>query len=210
MSQVNFEVDAAADTPKRELVRARKGVGALQELWERLPRGEWQALFEELERTLHEPLDEGEPGERHLLTGRPVPTQEERTRVHFVSLLDRFDGRRRLLADSLTAPQVAKLLGSSRQTPLTRLEADSLLAVYDRGVWRFPAWQFDPEGPDGVVAGLRQVLRALVGVGNFGRLVWLARPNPYLDGRTPVEALRLGELERVVGEARAVAARQAA
>lgn len=209
MSQVNFEIEAAADTPKRELVRARKGVGALQELWERLPRGEWQALFEELERTLHEPLD-GEPGAPHPLTGKPVPTQEERTRVHFVSLLDRFEARRRLLADSLTAPQVAKLLGSSRQTPLTRLEVDSLLAVYDRGVWRFPAWQFDPEGPDGVVAGLPQVLRALAGVDNFVRLVWFTRPNPYLEGHAPIEALRTGQVERVVGEAHGVAARQAA
>lgn len=209
MSQVNFEVEAGADTPKRELVRARKGVGALQELWERLPRSEWQALFEELERTLHEPLEE-EPGALHPLTGKPAPSQEERTRVHFVSLLDRFEARRRLLANSLTAPQVAKLLGSSRQTPLTRLEVDSLLAVYDRGVWRFPAWQFDPEGPDGVVAGLPQVLRTLAGVDNFVRLVWLTRPNPYLDERAPIEALRAGELERVVGEARAVEAQQAA
>ena len=209
MSQVNFEIDAPADTPKRELVRARKGVGALQELWERLPRGEWQTLFEELERTLHEPLDD-EPRTLHPLTGKPVPTQEERTRVHFVSLLDRFEARRRLLADALTAPQVAKLLGSSRQTPLTRLEADSLLAVYDRGVWRFPAWQFDPEGPDGVVAGMPQVLRALADVDNFARLVWFTRPNPYLDARSPIEALRAGEVEQVADEARAVAARPAA
>lgn len=210
MSQVNFDVEAPAGTPRRELTRARKGAGTLQELWERLPRGEWQVLFDELEQTLHEPLDGVELGAVHPLTGAPVPTQEERATIHFVSLLDRFEARRRLLAESLTAPQVAKLLGSSRQTPLTRLEANSLLAVYDRGVWRFPAWQFDPEGHDGVVAGLPKLLRALAGVDNFTRLVWLTRPNPYLENRPPIEALRAGELERVVNEAQATAARQAA
>lgn len=210
MSQVNFDVEAPANTPKRELTRARKGTGTLQELWERLSRREWQALFAELERTLHEPLDGYEPGAVHPLTNAPVPTQEERARIYFLSLLDRFEARRRLLSDSLTAPQVARLLGSARQTPLTRLEADSLLAVYDRGVWRFPAWQFDPEGPAGVVAGLPEVLRALADVDNFARLVWLTKPNPYLDKRAPIDALRSGEVERVVNEARATAARQAA
>lgn len=204
-SRLEFEVAAPPETPKREVVRARKAMNALKELWARLPRGEWQALFDEVERTLEKPLDGFAPGETHPLTKKPAPTPEERAKVHFLSLLDRFTVRGRLLEDSLTAPQVARLLGCSRQTPLTRLEAGSLLAVYDRGAWRFPAWQFDPEGPDGVVARLSGVLLALDGLSPFAKLVWFTRPNPYLEGRPPIEALRAGEVERVEQEARAVA-----
>lgn len=203
--RLEFEVTASPETPKREVVRARKALNALQELWVRLPRGEWQALFDEVERTLERPLEGFAPGKTHPLTKRPVPTPEERAKAHFLSLLDRFTARGRLLEDSLTAPQVARLLGSSRQTPLTRLEAGSLLAVYDRGAWRFPAWQFDPEGPDGVVAGLSEVLRALGDLSPFAKLVWFTRANPYLEGRPPIEALRAGDVERVEQEALAVA-----
>lgn len=209
-SQVSFEVEAPPTTSRREVARARKAAGALQELWERLPKGEWQALFDELGRALHAPPEAFEPGEVHPLTKARVPTREERAKVHFLSLLDRFERRRQLLAESLTAPQVAGLLGSSRQTPHTRLRTGGLLAVYDRGAWRFPAWQFDPEGPDGVVAGLPEVLRALDGVSDFAKLVWLTRPSPYLEGSRPMDALRAGEMERVAREARAAAARQAA
>ncbi len=207
---VDVKVAAPPTRSKRDLGRARRGAGALGELWERLSSGDWQALFDEVERTLHEPLDGLEPGEVHPLTKAPVPSAEERARVHFLSLLDRFEARSRLLADALTAPQVARLLGSSRQTPLSRAQAGTLFAVYDRGAWRFPGWQFDPEGPDDVIAGLPEVLEALAGLSPFAELVWLSRANPVLDGRTPIEALRSGELDRVLAAARAAQASFAA
>lgn len=207
---VDFKVEAPPTMSKRDVGRARRGAGALAELWERLPSGDWQALFDEVERTLHEPLEGLEPGEVHPLTKAPVPSAEERARVHFLSLLDRFEARSRLLADALTAPQVAKLLGSSRQTPLSRAQAGTLFAVYDRGAWRFPAWQFDPEGPEGVIAGLPEVLEALDGLSPLAKLIWFSRRNPVLDGRTPVDALRAGELERVLAAARPAVASYAA
>lgn len=203
---VNFKVAAPQSMSKRDVTRARRGAGALAELWERLPSGDWQALFDEVDRTLHEPLNGLEPGQPHPLTKVPVPSAEERARVHFLSLLDRFQARSRLLADALTAPQVAKLLGSSRQTPLSRAQAGTLFAVYDRGAWRFPAWQFDPDGPDGVVAGLPEALEALKGLSPLARLVWLSRQNPMLDGRTPIEGLRDGELELMLPATRAAVA----
>lgn len=207
---VNFEVAAPSTMSKRDVGRARRGAGALAELWERLPSGDWQALFDEVERTLHEPLDGLEPGQPHPLTSAPVPSAEERARVHFLSLLDRFEARSRLLADALTAPQVAKLLGSSRQTSLSRAQAGALFAVYDRGVWRFPSWQFDPEGPDGVIAGLPEVLEAVTGLSPFAKLVWFSRISPMLDGHTPSEELRSGEVERVLAAAAAAGASYAA
>lgn len=207
---VNFKVAAPPTMSKRDVGRARRGAGALAELWERLASGQWQALFDEVERTLHEPVDGLEPEDLHPLTKAPVPSAEERAQVHFLSLLDRFEARARLLADSLTAPQVAKLLACSRQTPLSRAQAGTLFAVYDRGAWRFPAWQFDPQGPDTVITGLPEVLQALSGLTPLARLVWLSRLHPVLDGRTPIEVLRAGEVERVLAAACAAVASYAA
>ena len=100
---------------------------------------------------------------------------------------------------------MAGLLGTTRQTPHDRAGKGKLLAVMDQGRLRFPAWQFDPDGPDGVVAGLSDVLRAL-DASPLGKASWLTRPNPYLEGRPPLQALRDGDLARVLDQARAVGA----
>jgi hypothetical protein len=127
----------------------------------------------------------------------------ERRQLGMFSLLRSFALRRELLADSLTAPQVANILGVSRQTPHDRRKSDTLLAVFDRGAWQFPAWQFDPEGPDGVVAGLPRVLKALH-LSPLAKANWLMRPNRYLQERSPLEALKAGEVESVARIAEAV------
>lgn len=77
--------------------------------------------------------------------------KQEQQELELVSLLRHFEWRRKLLADTLSASQVAQLLGTSRQTPHDRVKSGTLLAVLDRGVWHFPPWQFDPEGPDGTI-----------------------------------------------------------
>ena len=41
---------------------------------------------------------------------------------------------------------------------------------------------------------------------DYSKLNWLTRPNPVLDGSTPIEALKLGQRERVLAEATAVGA----
>lgn len=119
------------------------------------------------------------------------------------ALADHFARRRELLAGALTASQVADLLGSSRQTPHDRLKSGSLLGVMDQGALRFPAWQFDAAGPDGVVAGLPEVVRALP-IPVFSKIGWMVRPHSTLDGQTPLQALQAGELSRVLQIARAV------
>lgn len=131
------------------------------------------------------------------------PDERERQELELTSLLRNFEWRRRLLADALSASEVAQLLGTSRQTPHDRVKSSSLLAVLDRGVWRFPHWQFDPVGPDGVVDGFPEVLRALQ-VSPIAKVSWLVRPNPYLDGLTPITALKRGNKERVIEQALSV------
>lgn len=139
------------------------------------------------------------------LTGRQYSLQDA-IKLEITSLFRYFEKRKELLQNSLTAAQVKALLGSkSRQTPHDRLEKNSLLAVRDNGICKFPSWQFDPSGPDGVIAGLPDVLKALDG-SEFSKLNWLTSQNPYLDGLTPVESLKKGEKERVLKEAKALGA----
>lgn len=77
------------------------------------------------------------------------------------------------------------------------------MAVLDHGTLRFPFWQFDSEGPDGVIEGLPQVLRALQG-SPLAQISWLTTPNSVLhrgpedSGITPLEALKSGQIQRVV------------
>jgi len=92
--------------------------------------------------------------------------------------------RRELLAPCIGTSEVVSLLGlRNRQTPLDRIKARTLLAIRDQGQWRFPLWQFDPDGPDGVVAGLPDVLAELP-VADLIKARWLQRPQPLLDGHT--------------------------
>ena len=75
--------------------------------------------------------------------------------------------------------------------------------MLDRGVWRFPVWQFDPSGPDGVIPGLPTVMRTLQ-LSPLAKMSWLQRANPVLDGLTPLDALKRGEVQRVLEEAQGV------
>ncbi|NJK50056.1 hypothetical protein HC931_19680 [Candidatus Gracilibacteria bacterium] len=136
------------------------------------------------------------------LAGRTY-SREEKIQLELESLFRYFERRRQLLEGALTAAQVAKLLGTSRQTPHDRMKSQTLLGVLDRGAYRFPVIQFDPEAPDGVIDGLPEVLKVLE-VSDLAKLSWLVRPNPILDGLTPVQALKKGLKERVIAEARGV------
>jgi hypothetical protein len=141
----------------------------------------------------------------HPATGEPPESPARQAQLALASLVDVFTARRLLLADAITAPQVAEVLGISRQAAAARAEKGSLLAVLDRGAFRFPTFQLDPAGPDGLVPGLADTLRALEPQPAFAELVWLTRPSPTLDGLEPIEALRRGERDRVVAAARAAA-----
>ncbi len=140
------------------------------------------------------------------LTNGFQPNELERQELELTSLLRNFEWRRRLLAGALSASVVAQLLGTSRQTPHDRVKSGSLLAVLDRVIWRFPDWQFDPAGPDGVVDGFPEVLRVLQ-VSPLAKASWFVRPNPYLDGLTPIVVLKRGDKERAIEQALSVGVR---
>jgi len=55
----------------------------------------------------------------------------------------------------------------------------------------------------GVVNGIPAVLKVLQ-VSPLAKVSWLVRPNPFLDGLTPIAALKQGEKERVIAQATTV------
>lgn len=133
----------------------------------------------------------------------PISDEEQRE-LENSALKNFFEWRQELLANSYTASEVAKLLGTkSRQTPHDRRKNNSLIAIQDNGVWKFPKWQFDPTGPDGVIPGLPEVLKAL-DIPDFSKIDWLTRPNPEFNGCTPIQVLKKGQKDRVISEAQTV------
>ncbi|MFN7873636.1 MAG: antitoxin Xre/MbcA/ParS toxin-binding domain-containing protein, partial [Cyanobacteriota bacterium] len=121
--------------------------------------------------------------------------------LEFEALRRSFALRRQLLASTIGTAEVNELLAAgSRQTVHDRLRAGTLLGILDQGKWRFPLWQFDADGPNGVIDGLAQVLQALQ-VSNLAKARWLQKPHPVFGGSTPLDLLRQGRLEDVLAEA---------
>ncbi len=100
--------------------------------------------------------------------------------------------------------QVCSLLnGVSRQRVLERVKEGSLLAVPGpSNRRRYPTLQFTRDG--GVVKGLQEVQEALPTRNPWAVLNFLSRPDNRLDGRTPIDVLRTGNVARVVEAARSV------
>ena len=182
-----------------------EAVESFETILKDLPPDEVELVASTLKRLVEEVTPKEEEPLIQSLAGRTF-LREEKIKLELEGLFRYFEKRRQLLFGALTAPEVAKLLGTSRQTPHDRIKSMTLLGVLDKGSYRFPVWQFDPEGPDGVIDGLPFVLKAM-SVSDLSKLNWLMRPNPFLDGLTPIAALKIGEKERVILEAAAVGIR---
>lgn len=130
-------------------------------------------------------------------------------RLEFEALRCSFALRLRLLASTIGTAEVNELLAAgSRQTVHDRLKAGTLLGILDQGKWRFPLWQFDADGPNGVIDAPAQVLQSLQ-VSNLAKARWLQQPHPVFGGSTPLDLLRPGRLEDVLAEAGQVGRGQA-
>jgi hypothetical protein len=177
------------------------------ETFQSLTSNEQRIVTQALEQvTKLEAVDSAADALANAITGKSF-SRQERIQLKMETLSKHFQHRRQLLESSLTAVQVAQLLGTSRQTPHDRVSSQTLLAIRNNGKLCFPSWQFDPEGSDGVIEGLPAVLKTLE-ISDYAKLNWLTRLNPYLDGQTPIQALKVGQKERVLAEASAVGAGQ--
>ena len=108
-----------------------------------------------------------------------------------------YERRQALLEHSLTSTQVADLLGwQHHKTANDRLKANRIVGVKDRGVYKFPLWQFDPSGEDGIVDGLPELLSRL-NICNFRKINWLSKPMAAFDNLTPIEVLKKGNRDDI-------------
>jgi hypothetical protein len=90
---------------------------------------------------------------------------------------------------------VTRLLRISRQAVDKKVKDDALLAVPGPSNRRqYPEFQFCA---DGVVPGLRDVLRALPSHDPWFRLNFLVNPDPRLGGKRPCDLLQEGQVAAV-------------
>lgn len=199
-------VPTRAASSRANLARQRRAVGktveVFQKLLNRFAPDQLEVIADHIQQALVEPSPESPRAGfvREFAEARDYGA-EGRAALRLETVLRSFQRRDELLRDSLTASEVAAILSTTRQTPHDRVASGSLLAVLDRGALRFPPWQFDPNGPDRVADGLPTVIRALR-MSPIAKINWFVRPNPYLDGRRPIDALKQGEVERVLDAAR--------
>ena len=131
-------------------------------------------------------------------------TREQKRELLKKSLTNGFITRHKLLEDSASGSEVRKWLNtSSRTTPINRINNGTLLAAKEGGVWKFPLWQFDPEGENGIIEGLAETIEVLE-LSPIAKISWFVTPNSHLEGKTPIEMLRLGRIRETVNEARGV------
>jgi hypothetical protein len=148
-----------------------------------------------------EPAQAARLNEEEPLTDWLGAAPANAAQLEFEVLRRSFALRRQLLASTIGSAEVNELLAAgSRQTVHDRLKAGTLLGILDQGKWRFPLWQFDADGPNGVIDGLALVLPALQ-VSNLAKARWLQQPNPVFGGSTPLDLLRKGRLDVVLAEA---------
>jgi hypothetical protein len=96
----------------------------------------------------------------------------------------------------LTSSQVSSALGFTRQAVDKRRLRRVLLAVPNgSGDYVYPACQFTSEG---VIPGLEEVLRAFRIRSPWTQLSVLLAPTPALGGKTILEALKSGSIEKAI------------
>ena len=217
---VGQEIGASrrGDTGKlnARLAAVKRGEEVMRGLGSRVNPAELEAVIGVVERAF-EPVESsvapagaatGTNRLMELLTGGRTYSAAERAVLELSHLERSFEQRRRLLEGALSVDQVWKVLGcKTRQTVHDRCKAGTLLGVMEGGVWKFPFWQFDANGPDGVVAGLPAVLKALgeyAPVSPLQKASFLIQPSPYFAGRSALQALKSGRVDDVVALARGV------
>ncbi|MGH2458259.1 MAG: hypothetical protein ACRDIY_05265 [Chloroflexota bacterium] len=111
--------------------------------------------------------------------------------------------RERLLqaeGGTFTAEQVAQHLRMTRQAVDKRRRAGRLIAFSaGRRGYLYPVWQF---GADGTLPGLERILSQLAVHDPWMQAAFFLSGDPRLSDRSPLEALRAGEVEAVCRAAR--------
>lgn len=113
--------------------------------------------------------------------------------------------RQRIYEDGYSTAKVAKDLGVGGEAIRQKLKQKQLLGIKLNGDYRYPAWQFDFNTADGMLAGIREVL-SVSNLSGLELAAWFEAPQPELGGMTPVKALQSKQQEAVVALAAATGA----
>jgi biotin operon repressor len=114
----------------------------------------------------------------------------------------------RIEGGALSGEQVATALGLTRQAVDKRRRAGKLIGLNTgRRGYAYPAWQL---GMNGVLAGLEDVLAELSVRDPWMQAAFFVSGDPRLDGATPLDELRRGNIEAVQRAARGYGAHGAA
>lgn len=145
---------------------------------------------------------QGDMSFANLIGARQVDSGQQQA-MELAALTNFFNYRKKLLSDAIAATKAAEILGVSRTTIHERIRSGQLLGVLDNNIMKMPTWQFHAEGPNGAVEGLDEVLAALT-CNVLAKISWMSSPNPIFSNLRPIEALKNGQVDEVVREARAV------
>jgi hypothetical protein len=191
--QVRSKTKREGGSPHNALARA-----FLKRSVKMLERVSSSASSEALESALSAPTDVGAVAT--LLSdlaplGMEVPTLDP-----FVQAMARGATIKQELLTSagggLTSSQVARALGVTRQAVDKRRNRGGLLALpTGSGDYVYPACQFTP---DGLIPGIEEVLRAFQIRSPWTQLSALLAPARSLSGKTIIEALKSGAIEKPV------------
>jgi hypothetical protein len=136
-----------------------------------------------------EGFEEGRTGPLAPPARDPLAAARARGAAAKVDLLERAGG-------GLTVGRVADWLEITPAAVHARRQRGTLLAVpRANGEHLYPAFQFTG---DGTLAGLGRVLQSFQVEGPWTKLSVLLSPADALDGRTPLDALRDGDIEGAV------------
>lgn len=100
-----------------------------------------------------------------------------------------------VIEDTVRAGQVARRLGVTPLMVEQLRQNQRLLAIQCDHGFAYPSWQFEGRG---MLSGFPTVLGALRGHDPRSQLAFFVTSHTGLDGRTPLDALRAGELDAVL------------
>jgi hypothetical protein len=134
-----------------------------------------------------------------MLSGSPVTTELESVDPLARAKLEGIEAKRCVIelgGGTLTVKEVADLLGITRQAVGKRRSLNRLIGLPQGGRgYAYPAFQFE-RGE--TLTGLKEVLEALSEHDPFTQLIFFVDRHDRLNSRTPVEAMRAGQLDAVV------------
>ena len=143
---------------------------------------------------------------RVMIANSGLELEEQATASHapgYAAAVQAGDARRaQLFAPMLSSADFAKAKGVSRETVIKWRKEQRILGLQNgTRVFRYPDWQ----AVDGVFERLPPVLEALREVEPWAAFLFLTRPHPLLDDRTPVDCILSGDLGPVVSVAHSYA-----